>query len=130
DARFQPAFGKPYDEMTPEEGKSLYDASRGGCAMPRNERGQAMTDNMLLFRAFDSRYQPGYVQAVRQIRDAHAKVKQTRQALAALPPGEAGRQTLRGQAAQRSALEGFLDENGRAAYRLAFADAYGRVVAP
>lgn len=130
DARFQPAFGKPYDAMTPEEGKSLYDASRGGCAMPRNERGQAMSDNMLLFRAFDSRYQPSYVQAVRQIRDAHAKVKQTRQALAALPPGEAGRQTLRSQTLQRSALEGFLDENSRAAYRLAFADAYGRVVAP
>jgi hypothetical protein len=130
DARFEPAYAKRYEDMSPEEGKRLNDASRGGCTMPRNERGQAMSDNMLLFRAFDPRYQPRYLQGVRQIRDAHENVQQTLQALASLPPGLDGRQAFASHAAKRGEIEGFLDEKGRATYRRAFADAYARVVAP
>jgi hypothetical protein len=130
DARFEPAFGKRYDDMTAQEGRRLHEASRGGCAMPRNERGQAMSDGMLLFRAFDPRLQPQYVQAVRQIREAHATIAQTLQALAALPPGDEGRQTLARLAAARGRLEGFLDQPGRDTWRRGFAEAYARVVAP
>lgn len=130
DARFEPAFGKRYDDMTSEEGKRLHDASRGGCRMPTNERGQAMSDGMLLFRAFDARFQPRYVQAVREIREAHASIRHVRQALAALSPGEEGRQRFDQLVAQRQALAGFLDEKERENWRLAFADAYGRVLGP
>lgn len=130
DARFEPAFGIRYDDMAVEDGKRLHQASRGGCRMPTNERGQAMSDGMLLFRAFDARYQPRYVQAVRQIREAHATIRQTQLLLADLPPGEMGRKQLAQHAAQRRALEGYLDEGGRNGWRQAFVDAYARVVDP
>lgn len=130
DARFEPAFGKRYDEMPVEEGRALHEASRGGCAMPRNERGQAMSDGMLLFRAFDPRFQAQYVQAVRRIREARGTVQRTLQDLATLAPGDEARQALGRQAAQRVELEGYLDDAGRAALRRAFAEAYARAVAP
>ncbi|MBX3600599.1 MAG: hypothetical protein KF863_08240 [Rubrivivax sp.] len=133
DARFEPAFGQRYDAMSVDEGKALHEASRGGCTMPRNERGQSMSDGMLLFRAFDPRFQPQYVQAVRRIREAQAQVQQTLQALAALAaagPGDEAGQALGRQAAQRAALEGYLDEPRRAAFRRAFAETYARVVVP
>jgi hypothetical protein len=91
DEMFVPAFGEKYDEVTPEEGTELQTVMRN-CQQPVNERGQAIFDNMLFYRAFDPRFKPGYLAGVEQIREARAELAGVVQQLEALSGEESAGQ--------------------------------------
>lgn len=129
DARFVPAFGKRFDEVPTDERAALQQAGNG-CVPPRNARGQAISDNMLFFRAFDSRYHPRYVDGVQKIREAQSHVGTAKKDLALLAPDDDGLRRYRELAAQAARLSLFLDVEQRAAYQQALAQAQTRIVQP
>lgn len=117
--------------MSPEEARVFYEASsRRDCPLPKNDRGQAMTDPMLLSRAFHPRYQSQYVAAVQTIRQQRAAAAELQQALAALPANNQGLSQYQHYAQQRAVYEGFLDTSERQALQQALADGYERTVGP
>lgn len=129
DARFTSAFGSRYDEVPVAEQQRLRDAGNN-CKAPRNERGQAIADNMLFYRAFNEPYRARYVQGVVAIRNAHEQVDAAIEDLRRLRGDEDGARRFREHAARQAVLAEMLAEGSRNVWRQAFADAYQRALLP
>lgn len=129
DARFAPTFGARYDELPPAEQQHLRDAGNN-CVAPRNDRGQAIADNMLFYRAFTEPHHARYVQGVARIREAHARVDAAMRDLQGLTGDDDGAKRYREHAARQEELGALLAASRRTAYQQAFADAYQRALLP
>lgn len=129
DARFVSTFGKRFEDVPTDERAALQQAGNG-CIAPRNALGQATSDNMLFFRAFDPRYHPGYAQGVQKIREAHSQVDSAIKDLAHSAPDDDGLRRYREHAAHAARLSLFLVVEQRSAYQRALAQAQARVVQP
>lgn len=128
DDRFVSFYGKPFDAVGADEMQRL---QRGGnCPSPRNARGQAVIDNMFLYRSFDPRYHPRYADGVKAIRAAHAEVRTALAQLRALKPDDEGLRRYRELAAPSERLSAFLGEEPRSGYRQALQVAYQQVAQP
>ncbi|HRO59257.1 MAG TPA: hypothetical protein PK177_08840, partial [Burkholderiaceae bacterium] len=129
DARFAPSFGSRYDEASAADQQRLRDAGNN-CQSPRNERGQAIADNMLFYRAFTEPYRTRYMQGVVKIRQAHAQVDAAMKELQGLRGDESGAKRFREHAGRQADLAAMLAGDRRTAWQQAFADAYRRALLP
>ena len=129
DSIFNPAFGQNYDAIPVEEATQLQGIMRN-CTAPRNATGQSITDSMLFFRAFDSRFQPKYLAEVKSIREAQAGFATLEQQLSTLPSNDAGIARWRELAIDGERLQSFVGPARRKDLQTWLRQAYQTVVLP
>lgn len=129
DARFEPVFGQTFDAVGPQEAAQFRQAG-GGCPSPRNERGQAVVDNMLFARAFDERYRPRYSEGIARIREAQTQAAAAVNLLKGLQADENGARQFQATVPEVERLGAFLDQEKRAALQQGLRETFAKLVQP